>query len=179
MSTPYPGITQWVVPHAVRRSTLDGVRPAGLRGDESGAFWLGVRADVAAVTAVVLPRGKGVEETPSHWRVAPEVFGAISRWAQPQGLTLLGIAHTHVHGVPVRLSWADRHQSVRVPGILAVVIGDGGQDEDHFGWGWYVYDKGDYREILRTELKRRVRESRTDAVGVWRADSDGVWQVTR
>jgi hypothetical protein len=130
------------------------------------------------VSAVVLPRGKGVDESPAQWRVSPEVFGAISRWARPGGLTLLGIAHTHVRGVPARLSWADRHRSVRVPGILAVVIGNAGQDDDHYGWGWYVYEDDDYRELLRPELMRRVQGSSRETVEVWCADSEGVWPLT-
>lgn len=177
MTTPYTAIRQWVVPDAAGRATLAGVRTAGLHGNESGAFWLGVRARVAIVTAVILPRGKGVEENPGEWRVRPEVFGAISRWARPRALTLLGVAHTHVHGVPARLSWADRHRSVRVPGILAVVIGNCGADDNLGDWGWYVYDVSDYREILRTELEQRVRANGPEPVEVWRADSDGLWPV--
>lgn len=178
MSTPYPDIDQWVLPDAAKRATFRGVRPSGHRGNESGAFWLGVRASVACVSAVVLPRGKGVDESPGQWRVSPEVFGAISRWARPRGLALLGIAHTHVRGSPARLSWADRHRSVRVPGILAVVIGNAGEDDDHYGWGWYVYEDDDYRELLRPELMRRVQESSRETVEVWRADSEGVWPLT-
>ena len=129
MSPPYPEISEWVVPESARRATLEGVRPAGRRGRESGAFWVGSRSDVSAITGIVLPQGEGVEEYSGEWRVAPAVFGIISRWAKPRGLSLLGIAHTHMRGVPARLSWTDRHQSVRVPGILAVVIGNGGEDD--------------------------------------------------
>jgi hypothetical protein len=171
-------IKEWVVSDAARRATLDGVRPAGREAKESGAFWLGARTDVARVTVVVLPKGRGVEESVGHWRVSPEVFGEISRWAKPQGLTLLGIAHTHVRGVPARLSWSDRHRSVCVPGILSVVIGDAGEDDDHYHWGWYVYEEDDYRELLRAELTRRVRGNSTDSVEVLRADSEGVWPVS-
>ncbi len=177
MSSPYPEIKEWMVPDAVKRATLAGVRPSGHRGNESGAFWLGVREAVAPVTAVILPQGKGVEESPGQWRVSPEVFGAITRWAKPRGLALLGIAHTHICGVPPRLSWADRHRSVRVPGILAVVIGNGGEDEDHYDWGWYIYEEDDYRELSRVELRRRVQENGAGAVEVWRADSEGVWPL--
>jgi proteasome lid subunit RPN8/RPN11 len=108
-----------------------------------------------------------------HWRVGAEVFGTISRWAKPRGLSLLGIVHTHLPGVPARLSWADRHQSVRVPGILAVVIGNGGQDADHLDWGWYVCARDDYRRLHRTELVRRVRLNEQGA-DVWRADGEGL-----
>lgn len=178
MTTPYPEVREWVVPDAARRATLHGVRPAGQRGRESGAFWLGVRQGVAQVTGVILPRGGGVEESLGHWRVSTEVFGTISRWAKPRGLTLLGIAHTHVRGVPTRLSWSDRHRSVCVPGFLSVVIGNGGEDEDHYDWGWYVYEDGDYRELLRPELIRRVRGDSTDSTEIWRADSEGVWPLS-
>src|SRR2546425_5628601 len=112
MSSPYPEIKEWIVSGAVKRATLDGVRPSGHRGNESGAFWLGEREARALVTAVVLPQGKGVEESPGQWRVTPEVFGAITRWAKPRRLALLGIAHTHPRGVPAKLTWPDRHRSV-------------------------------------------------------------------
>lgn len=178
MTTPYPEIREWVLSAAARGATLDGVRPPGRRGRESGAFWLGVRQGVAQVTAVVLPNGGGVEEGIGYWRVSPEVFGAISRWAKPRGLTLLGIAHTHVRGVPARLSWSDRHRSVCVPGILSVVIGNAGEDEDHYDWGWYVYEADDYRELPRYELTQRVKVDGTDVVEVLRADSAGLWPLS-
>lgn len=177
MSELYPDIERWVIPGAAMAATLTGVRPSGRRGNESGAFWLGARAAVSRVSAVVLPQGDGVEEGPGQWRVTPEVFGTISRWAKPRGLTLLGIAHTHVRGVPPKLSWADRHRSVRVPGILAIVIGRGGQDANHRDWGWYVFEKDDYRELALSELAGRVEiavENRVDVVG---ADADSVWEL--
>jgi hypothetical protein len=37
---------------------------------ESGVFWLGRRATISKITAVVHPVGKGVEETP-FWNTAP------------------------------------------------------------------------------------------------------------
>ncbi len=178
MSTPYPDIRRWVLPEAAKAATLAGVQPAGRRGDESGAFWLGTRATVARVTAVVLPAGSGVDENPGQWRVSPEVFGAISRWAKPRGRTLLGIAHTHMHGVRSELSWADRRRSVCVPGILSVVIGNAGEDEDYRDWGWYLYDGGDYRPLVPPELARRVEIGAREVVEVWRADSQGVWRLT-
>jgi hypothetical protein len=177
VSSPYPEIRHWIVPDAAKGATLNGVRPSGHQGNESGAFWLGVREAVAPVTAVVLPQGKGVEESPGQWRVSPEVFGAITRWAKPRGLALLGIAHTHIRGGPARLSWADRYRSVRVPGILAVVIGNGGEDDDHFDWGWYVYEEDDYRELCGDELRRRVHGGGAATLEVWRADSAGVWTL--
>jgi hypothetical protein len=158
-------------------ATLAGVRPSGGRGNESGAFWLGTRAAISRVTAVVLPQGDGVEESPGQWRVSPEVFGAISHWAKPRGLTLLGIAHTHIRGVPPRLSWSDRNRSVRVPGILAVVIGCGGEDANYRDWGWYVFDKGDYRDLALPELEERVEVLAENRVDVCRADAAGVWEL--
>jgi len=173
----YPDIDRWIIPSAVMAATVAGVRPAGRRGNESGAFWLGTRAAVSRVTAVVLPHGPGVEGSPGQWRVAPEVFGALSRWAKPRGLTLLNILHTHVQDVPPLLSWADRHRSVRVPGILAVVIGPGGEDADHHDWGWYVFEKDDYRRLMRADLDRRVEIAADEALEVWGADSESVWAL--
>ena len=176
MSTPYPEISIWVVPESARRATLEGVRPTGRRGRESGAFWIGVRSEVSTITAVILPHGRGVEEHAGQWKVSPEVFGTISRWVKPRGMSLLGIAHTHMPGVPARLSWADRHQSVRAPGVLAVVIGNAGEEEDHAQWGWYVFEVEDFRQLAGLELARRIRQG-SEGVEVWRADIEGVWPV--
>jgi len=177
MTAAYPRIDRWVLPDSAVAATLALVRPAGEEGNESGVFWLGSRADVACIRAVVHPAGKGVEEAPGFWRVSPEVFGAISRWASPLGLTLLGIAHIHGHGVPAHLSWADRNRSVRVPGILAIVIGNGGEDEDYRDWGWYVCAGEDFQRLGEAELTRRVELPIGESVGVWRADEAGVWQL--
>jgi hypothetical protein len=176
----YPHIREWLVPEGIFTSTLAGVRPSGERGRESGAFWLGYRAARTKIEAVVLPSGPGVEEYAYQWRVSPEVFGEVARWAKPHGLTLIGVAHTHIRGVPVDLSWADRTQSVQVPGMLAVVIGNGGQDAVFTDWGWFVYERNDYRRISHSELINRVRVI-TDIphTDVFRADSTGVRPIPR
>jgi hypothetical protein len=179
VSGPYPAIDRWIVPESAITATLLGVRPAGRRGRESGAFWLGTRTATSVVTDVVLPRGEGVIEHPGYWQVSPEVFGAISGWAKPRRLTLLSIAHIHLPGVPARLSWSDRHLSVRVPGVLAVVIGNGGDAADYRDWGWYVHEAGDFRLITEGDLARRIAVPVDGDVEVWTASMEGVCQVTR
>src|SRR6266542_413564 len=121
--TPYPPIERWLLPQAALDATLAAVVTASRLGNESGSFLLGRRERTTSVNVVVLPHGRGVEETPWYWRVGAEVYGRISSWAKPRGLSLLAILHTHLHGVPPRLSQADRTRSVRAPGVLAVVIG--------------------------------------------------------
>lgn len=136
MSGLYPDIDRWVVPRALFAKTITVVLPAGRAGRETGVFWLGERSNTATISAMVVPAGEGVEERPEQWRVSSAVFGAISLWAKPRQLVLLAIAHIHLPGVPAVLSWADRNFSVQVPGILAVVIGNGGADREHADWGW-------------------------------------------
>jgi hypothetical protein len=172
---PYPVIGRWIFPVDACSVTLKAVAPAGRLGNEAGAFWLGERATVSRVTTVVLPKGVGVEEQRNQWHVAPEVFGTVSRWAKPRGLTLLGIAHTHGKGGPARLSWVDRARGVHVPGILAVVIGDGGENPDPLEWGWYVYEGSDYRVLSRVELMARVEVPTDNRVDVFNADAHGVY----
>ncbi len=179
MPTPYPQIERWALPKGIVGATLNGVRAAGLCGKESGALWLGERAEMAHIQTVILPSGQGVEERSTHWRVAPEVFGTVTTWAKPRHLTLLAIAHTHMRGVPVRLSWADRYCSVQVPGVLAIVIGNGGADHDYREWGWFVYAQGEYRELLQHELAERLQIGNECDIDVWRADADGVWPIER
>lgn len=155
MSQPYPPIESWVISPAVRSATLSTLVEHGQGVRESGALWLGRRAEISRVTAVVFPYGHGVDASIGKWKVSPEVFGAVTRWAKPRELSLLGVVHTHLHGIPARLSRADREYSVQVPGVLAVVIGEGGHERDHRNWGWYVYDKSDYRRLSGSDLAQR------------------------
>jgi hypothetical protein len=156
MTQLYPPIASWIVPNDAMSATLSAVVEEGQGVRESGALWLGRRSEISRVTAVVFPRGKGVNATAGRWKVSPEVFGAVTRWAKPLGLCLLGVVHTHLPGIPARLSRADREYSVQVPGILAVVIGEGGSDRDHLSWGWYVYEGTDYRRLQEQELAQRL-----------------------
>jgi proteasome lid subunit RPN8/RPN11 len=176
--TPYPPIERWLVPEAALDETLEAVVPASFLGNESGSFLLGRRERTARMTVVVLPRGRGVEETPWYWRVGAEVYGQISSWAKPRGLSLLAILHTHLHGVPARLSRADRTRSVRAPGVLAVVIGGGGEERNLGAWGWYVYENSDYRRLDPAELAARIDIDQLAEVEIRGADADGVRPIS-
>lgn len=172
-----PGIDQWVIAEGVVRRTLDAVRPTGRAGREAGAFWLGSREPTAHIHAVVLPHGIGVEEHRGRWTVSPEVFGVVTRWAKPRNLCLLGVAHTHVRGVPPVLSWSDRNLGVRFPDMLAAIIGNGGDDSDHREWGWYVFEGGDYRSLTRHELRERITIDPAGQFEAWSADANCVQQL--
>jgi proteasome lid subunit RPN8/RPN11 len=174
---PYPPIERWLVPQAALDATVEAVVEASRRGNESGSFLLGHREQTARASVVVLPRGRGVEETPWYWKVGAEVFGQISSWAKPRDLTLLAILHTHLAGAPARLSHADRTRSVRTPGVLAIVIGRGGEERDPSAWGWYVYDLDDYRGFDESEFAARVDIDPLTNVDVCRADASGVWPI--
>ena len=84
--------------------------------------------------------------------------------------------HTHLRGVPPRLSRADREYSVQVPGMLAVVIGEGGHERDHRNWGWYLYDNNDYRQILTQEV-RQLFEMTSESIELRRANDDRIWEL--
>ena len=176
---PYPPIERWLVPQAALDATVDAVVEASSRGNESGSFLLGRREQTAHVSVVVLPRGRGVEETPWYWKVGAEVYGQISSWAKPRGLTLLGILHTHLGDVPARLSRADRTRSVRAPGVLAVVIGRGGEESNPHEWGWYVYDADDYRRLDESELATRLTIQSLAEIEIHHADAGSVWPIHR
>jgi hypothetical protein len=62
--------------------------------------------------------------------------------------------------------------------MLAVVIGNGGEDCDPRVWGWYLYEEGDYRELSLTERAARVEVQDTSRAEIWRANAQGVWPVT-
>ena len=177
MVASYHAVESWVIADGILRRTLDAVRPIGRSGREAGAFWLGTRDPTARIHAVVLPHGVGVEEHHGRWVVSPEVFGVVTRWAKPRKLCLLGVAHTHVRGVPAVLSWSDRNLGVRFPNMLAVIIGNGGDDSDHLYWGWYVFENGDYRPLATHEVRERVRIDPESQIEAWTADANGVQQV--
>jgi proteasome lid subunit RPN8/RPN11 len=172
---PYPPIRFWRIPAAALRLSLDGVREAGRRGKESGALWLGRREDVSEVTIVVLPRGDGVIEAPNRWQVAPEVMGAITRWARPHGLVMLGMFHIHIGG-SVAMSWSDRNRVVQVPGVLSVISGNAGSHPDDRRWGWYLYENGAYRELPLVERQRRILVVDGGTAAAWVANAEGMWE---
>jgi hypothetical protein len=176
VSALYPRIGKWVIPRSAFVATLRGVRSAGVCGKESGAFWLGQRDRTSVVQAVVLPLGVGVTEHSYYWNVDAEVFGSVTDWAKPRGLCLLAIAHTHMPGVPAVFSWADHNQIVQVDGMLGLVIGNGGADEDYQIWGWYLHERSQYRKLLRPELQRRLRVDNRSRIAVVRADARSVYE---
>ncbi len=174
---PYPAIERWVIPADALLTTLRGIGQAGQRGVESGALWLGQRGLRSIVSAVVLPRGGGVIELPQRWQVSPEVYGVVSRWASPRSLVLLAMVHIH-GGNDVRMSWSDRHRVVQVPGMLSIIIGNGGTDEDHGVWGWYLYDDGEYRALREAERSRRVEVTDDSHASIWMANDVTVVEGT-
>ena len=157
MKAVYPAIDRWAVTPNVFKTTLRCVRPAGRDGRESGVFWLGTRARTAQISAVVFPHGSGVEERAGYWQVSPEVFGTVTRWAATRSLCLLGVVHVHLPGVPIKPSPTDRDCGIRIPGILEVIIGNGGADSHYKHWGWHIFEDIDFRLKTTRELGRRLR----------------------
>lgn len=174
---PYPAIERWVIPADALSATLRGVGQAGQRGVESGALWLGRRGLRSIVSAVVLPRGHGVIEQSQRWQVSPEVYGVVSRWASPRSLVLLAMVHIHI-GDDVGMSWSDRNRVVQVPGMLSIIIGNGGTDEDHRVWGWYLYGDGKYRALREAERSKRVEVTVDSHASVWMANDVTVIEGT-
>src|SRR5260370_14836846 len=127
---PYPVIDVWELDSSAIGATIAAVQRPGRDGKEGGVFWIGTRGQTSVVHAVVIPAGEGVIEDASFWRVTPEVFGAVSRWASERAWSLLGICHTHGEGIPVKLSIQGRAHLVRAPGLLAVVIGSSGREDN-------------------------------------------------
>lgn len=173
-SSPYPPIDEWRVPEAAVAGTLAGVADGGRRGVESGVFWLGKRAPISKVGAVVLLRGHGVVETRARWGVSPEAYGHVARWARERRLALLATAHIHGHDLLPGLSRLDRRHLVRAPDLLALVLGDGGEERDPSRWSWNVCVGGDFRKLAKAEFARRV--TFVDAPVLFaRADADGTY----
>jgi len=171
----YPPIEHWLVPKNLFERTIEGVLPATQHRRESGALWLGAREKIAKISAVLFPQGMGVEERRYSWRVSPEVFGAVTRWAAPRSLCLLAVVHTHLPGVPSVLSWTDRAFGVRVPGVLAIVISEGGYETDYRRWGWYVFENSDYTRFSGSEIASRVTVRSLTELEWGTADANGVW----
>jgi len=170
---PYPGIEKWTVPAAALYATLRGVRPAGLRATESGAFWLGRRASRSQVTSVIVPRGAGVIERANMWQLSPEVFGTISRWALTHEVVMLGMFHIHI-GTSARMSRWDRERVVQVPGVLSVIAANAGVEQNHRTWAWYVYEGSGYREMDPVERDLRIEISAHLPCSAWTADAGSI-----
>lgn len=173
-ASPYPPVDRWQVPAAAVAATLEGVADGGRRDVEAGVFWLGARAATSSVEAVVLLRGRGVLEAEGLWQVDPEVYGHVSRWARARGVVLLGTAHIHGFGVPVRLSLLDRRHLVRAPDVLALVIGEAGTASDPMRWSWNVWRDGEFLLLGPADVADRVSFT-TSSVGLARADADGLY----
>jgi hypothetical protein len=176
-SGPYPAISVWNIPQIALSATLAGLQRGGRRGVEAAAFWLGTRGATAAVAAVVLPRGPGVIEGAGIWQVQPKVVGAITTWAVDNALTLLGLVHGH-GGSLVTMSPTDRTHLVRAPGLLSVIVGHGGFDEDPCRWGWYLFEDGRFRELAKRERMRCIKVAVGTGCMVFEASVHGVQPVT-
>jgi hypothetical protein len=172
--SPYAAIDSWVVPLAAVEATLAGVVFGGRRGVESGTFWLGTRASTSTVEAVVMLRGRGVVEEAGLWEISPETYGQVSRWARARRLVLLATAHTHGYGVPARLSGLDRRHLVRAPDLLALVLGEAGEECDPARWSWNVCVNGSFRALEGREFSERVTFTAAAPVALACADVDGV-----
>jgi hypothetical protein len=175
---PYPAIDVWELDRSAIGATIAAVQQPGRDGKEVGVFWIGTRGQTSVVRAVVIPAGEGVVEAADFWQVTPEVFGAVSRWASGRAWSLLGICHTHGDGIPAKLSPQDRAHLVRAPGVLAVVIGSGGREDNPQRWGWYEFTSGAYRAISLRERQRRLRLTTEADTEVWTADRRGCQPVT-
>jgi proteasome lid subunit RPN8/RPN11 len=86
----------------------------------------------------------------------------------------LAVAHTHIGGTKPFLSWTDRTFGVRIPGILAIVIGNGGKEHNYLRWGWYVFEEDDYRQMLRPEITKRLRLHPSQHFEIWLAEESSV-----
>jgi hypothetical protein len=170
---PYPVIDVWELGRSAIGATIAAVQRPGRDGKEGGVFWIGTRGQTSVVRSVVIPAGEGVVEAADFWQVTPEVFGAVSRWASERAWSLLGICHTHGDGIPARLSPQDRAHLVRAPGVLAVVIGSAGREDNPQRWGWYEFTSGAYRAISPRERQRRLRLTSDAGTEVWAADRRG------
>lgn len=170
---PYPPIESWLLAGAVVSATWDALRAGD--GRETAVLWLGERHAQAVVTSVVRLHGVGVEEGRGHFEAAPEVLGAVTRWAKPQGLTLLGNCHAHPRGVPGRLSVWDNRHGFAVPEFMALVAGDGGRDEPS-RWGWYIFDRRSraYRPMDEGERAACIIVDGDANNGIFVADAKGV-----
>jgi hypothetical protein len=167
---PYPRIEAWRLAERVVPATWDGLRAA--HGHEAAVLWLGERGAEAVVTAVVRLHGVGVDEGRGHFEAVPEVLGTVTRWAKPQGLTLLASCHAHPPGVPGCLSRWDRRHGFVVPEFLTLVAGDGGDDAPS-RWGWYVFDRRsrNYRPMAEGERAHRLVVDETVTSAVFVADA--------
>jgi hypothetical protein len=103
-------------------------------------------------------------------------MGVITQWARPQALVVLGMFHIHI-GRSVAMSWSDRNRGIHVPGMLSVIAGEAGRETSADGWGWYLYDDGEYRELNAAERQFRIRIDDPTQCRAWVANTEGVREI--
>jgi hypothetical protein len=75
------------------------------------------------------------------------------------------------------MSATDQAHLVHAPGILAVIVGDGGFEHNPSNWGWHVFEVSSYRELSEREREERVLVAKAGTCVVVRASLDGLRMV--
>lgn len=121
-------------------------------------MWLGVRdASHVSITHVVALRGPGVKTAPLQLSLSYSAMDRLSDVAEKLGAYLVGQIHSHP-GHQVGLSDVDRELGIRVQDYLSVVYPHYAQRQE-LGiemCGVHVFDHGDYRRLVGTEVARRI-----------------------
>ncbi len=143
--------------------TLSALTAEGRYKVESMVFWAGeVCGSTAAITRILVPKGRGVFRRPFQLRIDASVAAALCDYLDPPNIVLLGQVHTHLEGA--FHSWADDSFTFETPGYLSLVVPRFGR-EGIRGWRkWGFFEcvgTRVFREIVPGELRRRFLLSRS------------------
>jgi hypothetical protein len=119
----FPRISKFVLSLPLFEVTARTLQIEGRFEVESILFWAGrVTEGVAAVTDVLVPKGRGLSQHPLHIRVDEGIIAALCDVLDPPHLVLLGQVHSHLE--EAFHSYTDDHFSFGTPGLLSIVVPD-------------------------------------------------------
>lgn len=154
----FPSISRFVVSPSLLHETLRALQEEGQYSVESMVFWAGhLSHDAATITHLIVPKGPGVFKHPLQIRISDAVVAALFDVLDPPRLVLLAQVHTHLE--EAFHSAVDDHFSFDTPGLLSVVVPNGGAGTSSDWERWSFYEslgRGDFTAISPTDLSNRL-----------------------
>lgn len=156
-SNMYNRIQEFELPWLLLQQTVEILRREGRFEIESLVFWAGrVSGATAALSHIIVPKGRGVFQHPLQVRVDEEVMAAVCELIDPPERVLLAQVHTHI-GEAFH-SRADDQNSLDTPGYLSLVVPNAAKDDadEWKRWGFFeCLGSQRFRQMTAHEIANR------------------------
>lgn len=150
-------IERFEIPRLLLQKTVEILRREGHFEVESLVFWAGcLSGSTAALSSIVIPKGRGVFQHPLQVRVDESVMAAVCELVDPPDRVLLAQVHTHI-GEAFH-SRADDLNSLDTPGYLSLVVPYAAKDDaiEWRRWGFFeCIGSHQFRQMTAQEIARR------------------------